>query len=690
MKKTAARPDTPPPVSDPAPLTAHRFQSGGIVRDGAFYVHRACEDAMYDALVRGELCYVLAPRQIGKSSLRVRCAQRLTDAGHRCGSVDLMYVGSEGTAEQWYFGLMEAVARALDLEDPLEFWEQHSALAPVHRWTRFVETQVGSDDGRTAVVFIDEIDAVRALAFSGDAFLASIRALHELEQGREQRSVTFCLIGVAAPADLIADPIRAPFNIGRRIDVEDFSRREIDAFRAGLAHLSGEPDAWLDAIYDWTAGHPYMTQKVCEGLVLGPEGRGDDPAKAVERVAHRLFLQRPMEDSNLAEADKRIALEVPDAMPLDKISFYRRVFFSGPVAVRDEGQTAGGNNVHRHSRVRTELVLSGLLKQVRDPAGHRLEARNRVFRTVFGRAWIQAQSEGRELWDGVTGWLASGRTPATTLSGEALQSAVDWSRGRADLTAEEEEFLRAGLELERGRQEALRGAAEASAARRAKAIGQLRIFGLLLILVLAVGVAAYVRLEERARIAREDSRTHRAHAAALERQRKADIKLKELETKAIAEERKHRKSSQLYRSELGQKELELKRFKRAREEAQIEANVWQQRAQEAHRATLRDSTEFEKALADERAAHQKSRNEIAALEALLAGQKGVTLACKNELAHLATALTSSSKEGFKLRAQANEGRNAKASNARLVEQVKQLDEALQQARRAAPSAPPQP
>src|SRR5207244_2234786 len=70
------------------------FQVGGAVQAGAFYVRRPADEELPAALLRGEYCYVVAPRQIGKSSLRVQAERRLTAQGIRCVSIDLTRIGT--------------------------------------------------------------------------------------------------------------------------------------------------------------------------------------------------------------------------------------------------------------------------------------------------------------------------------------------------------------------------------------------------------------------------------------------------------------------------------------------------------------------------------------------------------------------------------------------------------------------
>src|SRR5207247_9872199 len=77
------------------------------------------------------------------------------------------------------------------------------------------------------VIAIDEIDAVRSLPFSTDEFFAAIRdCYNRRSQDPEFARLTFCLLGVATPSDLIQDTRTTPFNIGHRIELTDFTPTE--------------------------------------------------------------------------------------------------------------------------------------------------------------------------------------------------------------------------------------------------------------------------------------------------------------------------------------------------------------------------------------------------------------------------------------------------------------------------------
>ena len=74
--------------------------------DTPSYVERQADTDLYDALSRGEFCYVLTSRQMGKSSLMARTAARLRAEGVAVAILDLTALGQNLTAEQWYDGLL--------------------------------------------------------------------------------------------------------------------------------------------------------------------------------------------------------------------------------------------------------------------------------------------------------------------------------------------------------------------------------------------------------------------------------------------------------------------------------------------------------------------------------------------------------------------------------------------------------
>ncbi|WP_245939762.1 AAA-like domain-containing protein [Stenomitos frigidus] len=85
------------------------------------------------------------------------------------------------------------------------------------------------------VIFLDEIDTVLYLSFSVDDFFAFIRGCYnDRADNPTYNRLTFALLGVATPSDLIRDKRRTPFNVGRAI-----------AQTANLSHPWGICSLWL-------------------------------------------------------------------------------------------------------------------------------------------------------------------------------------------------------------------------------------------------------------------------------------------------------------------------------------------------------------------------------------------------------------------------------------------------------------
>ena len=354
---------------------------GTLQRNAPSYVKRQADDDLYAGLGAGRFCYVLTSRQMGKSSLMVQTAARLRDEGVAVAVLDLTSVGQNLTADQWYDGLLSSAGRQLKLEDELEdFWLDNERVGPLQRWMRAIREVVLERTKGRIVIFVDEIDAVRSLPFSTDEFFAAIRECYNRRtEDAELQRLTFCLLGVATPSDLIRDTRTTPFNIGQRIELTDFTEQEAAPLAAGLNRPPELGAQLLKRILYWTGGHPYLTQRLCQAVA---EDETITSPSGADRLCEDLFLSaRARErDDNLLFVRARLLGDEADRAALLDLYAQVRAHKRG---VRDD----------EANPLVCVLRLSGI---TRITAGYHY-VRNRIYYRVFDREWIIANMPDAEL-----------------------------------------------------------------------------------------------------------------------------------------------------------------------------------------------------------------------------------------------------------------------------------------------------
>ncbi|BBD63140.1 WD-40 repeat protein (plasmid) [Nostoc sp. HK-01] len=411
---------------------SYRYQVGGALgQDVPSYVTRAADRQFYEALQAQEFCYVLNSRQMGKSSLMVRTLARLKSEGWAGIVLDFSAKDSQAEqAERWYNGIINQLNRHFGLLENARTWlKERDFLSPVERLEEFIETVLLPGMNQRIVIFIDEIDSTLNLPFTDD-FFALIRACYNKRADNpDYKRLTFALLGVAAPAELISDKKRTPFNIGQAIDLKGFGFEEAQPLVKGLEIKADNPQAVLAEILNWTGGQPFLTQRLCQLVVDNTEfiSAGKE-AESIEKLSHNCLIdnwESQDEQEHLKTIRNRLLSNEQKAAYL--LELYRQISQARKLKFQNTAEER-------------DLQLSGLVVKRDD----HLTVYNPIYKQVFNEQWINTElGKLRPYAESFRAWVASGgKDESRLLRGQALQDAKQWSSNK-NLSYQDQQFLAA-------------------------------------------------------------------------------------------------------------------------------------------------------------------------------------------------------------------------------------------------------
>jgi hypothetical protein len=254
----------PPPKLEPA---------GGAVDLGSrFYVVRPTDEAFREAVTRWDsIVLVKGARQMGKTSLLARGLEQARQAGARVALSDFQKLSLENlaSAEAFFLALGGFLADQLELDVlPETLWDTRRGANL--NFERFMRRAVLSKISGQLVWGMDEVDRLFNCDFGGQVF-GLFRSWHNeraLDPVGPWSRLTLAIAYATEAHLFITDVNQSPFNVGTRLDLEDFSFEQVlDLNQRYGAPLQCETE--LRRFYELLGGQPYLVRRALNELADG-------------------------------------------------------------------------------------------------------------------------------------------------------------------------------------------------------------------------------------------------------------------------------------------------------------------------------------------------------------------------------------------------------------------------------------
>lgn len=248
----------PLPSFDPRIL---EIPTGAVKLQSPYYIRRDCDEKMEHQMKDGgSTTTIRAGRQMGKTSLLVRAANFAKGQGHRIVYIDFQQIKPEfrNSLDNLLRYFADEITFRLRLDEAQleKIW--NTSRGSPDKFGQFMEATV-LHEGQPLLLAMDEADQLMDAGYKTD-FFALVRAWDSRRAfDAAWEKLSLAMVISSHPHLLIDDYRQSPFNVGLRIQVEDFDNAQVEK----LNELHGKllnPNEIHDMM-DLLGGHPYLTRQ---------------------------------------------------------------------------------------------------------------------------------------------------------------------------------------------------------------------------------------------------------------------------------------------------------------------------------------------------------------------------------------------------------------------------------------------
>lgn len=263
-------------ITNPQPIAGIDTESkieqtgGAVPLDSAYYVIRRTDDQFAAAIARSEsIVLVKGARQMGKTSLLARGLDQARRGGSRVVLTDFQTLTANELEDpnQFFSTLAWLIAEQLELDvDPAASWDV--PLGPGIKLERFIRREVLKRISEPIVWGMDEVDRLFAVPFGSEVF-GLFRSWHNrraLEPEGPWNRFSLAIAYATEAHLFIQDLNQSPFNVGTRLELQDFSAENVMDLNARY----GQPlkdQIEIDGLMKLVGGQPYLVRRVLNEIV---------------------------------------------------------------------------------------------------------------------------------------------------------------------------------------------------------------------------------------------------------------------------------------------------------------------------------------------------------------------------------------------------------------------------------------
>jgi hypothetical protein len=270
---------------------------GALPLSAESYVERDHDATCFEQLTGGRWVLLLGPRQQGKTSTLIRLRQRFEESGYLSAITDMQsYAASQdrySSLLRWFASrLARAAGRTVVEPNEMESDDLNAWL----------ECNI-PEEGAVALL-VDEVGAVPAE--HRIRFFSQLRALYNaraMDDNAVGNRIAFLFSGTFRPERMI-ETGNSPFNVSVEVHPGDLTLEQTQQL---AAVVDADFGGWVDRLFDYVGGQPYLTQRFLEALRTGTS---DDERQLLwDRLVQQ--LQRGEEDRHLNQLFSQVLFEDP-------------------------------------------------------------------------------------------------------------------------------------------------------------------------------------------------------------------------------------------------------------------------------------------------------------------------------------------------------------------------------------------